>query len=254
VVGDIMNSLEFKELQNEMGDLLYKYESFLKKSHIIDCKIVNEYGDLILESLCLRNENSMLAHVCQMLNDKKSLDEVDAYIKDLRDKHQTSLSNLAKKREYVKTLVERLKDEEATKELEERFKELVKENHPAVKILITKVERMTYDQLRKCYLDNNLVEYESYLKLQESFIRPCTLTEKDYNNANQNYYQIRNNIAAEMNKKKNEYPLVLENVFENEMTIASHRANYIIDNNRLKADNKGLHQNVVSIYGEDITL
>lgn len=249
-----MNSLEFKELQNEVGDLLYKYESFLKKSHITDCRIINEYSDLILESLCLRNENSLLAHVCQMLNDKKSLDEVDAYIKEAKDKHQTNLINFNKKKEYSKKLVETLKDTEATKELEERFKEFVKENHPAVKIFITKVERMTYDQIRKCYLDNNLLEYESFLKLQESFIRPCVLTEKDYNNANQYYYQIRNNIVAEMTKKKNEYPLILENIFENDMTIASHKANYIIENNRFKADNKSLHQNVINIYGEDITL
>ena len=249
-----MNSLEFKELQNEMGDLLYKFEAFLKKCHITDCKIINEYSDVIAESVRLKAENSILAGICRDLNDNKSLDEVDANIQDLKNKYKTNCVNFENKKAYAKKLIENLEDEELTKELEERFKEFVKENHPAVKILITKAERMTYDELRKLYLDNNLAGYDAFLDLQKSFIRPCTLTEKDYNNANAYYYQIRGNIIAEMEKKKKEYPLILENVFENEMTIASHRANYIIENNKLKAANKALHQDVIRLYGEDVTL
>lgn len=249
-----MNSFEFKELQNEMGNVLYIYESFLKKSHIIDCKIVNEFHDQIKENIRLRNKNTIIVNVCKMLNENKTLDEVDAYINECRGKYETSMANLARKKDYAKVLVESLKDEEVTKELEERFKDFVKENHPAVKILITKAERMTYDELRKFYLDNNLSGFESFLDLQSSFIRPCALEEKDYNNANAYYFQTRNNIFAEMEKKKKEYPLALENVFDNEMTIESHRANYIIENNKLKAANKALQQDLIKVYGEDITL
>ena len=138
--------------------------------------------------------------------------------------------------------------------MKRRFKEFVKVNHPAVKILITKAERMTYDELRKLYLDNNLLAYEAFLDLQKSFIRPCQLTEKDYNNANAYYYQIRTNLVAEMEKKKHEYPYSLENVFENEMSIARHRANHIIENNKLRALNKSLHKDVIQVYGEDVNL
>lgn len=249
-----MNSLEFKELQNEMGNVLYKYESFLKKSHVLDCKIINEFYEQIRESIRLKNENIIITNVCKMLNDNKTLEEVDSYINENKNKHEISMTNLEKKKEYSKVLMEALKDEEVNNELESRFKEFVKENHPAVKILITKAERMTYDQLRKLYLDNNLSGFEAFLDLQSSFIRPCALEEKDYNNANGYYYQTRNNIFMEMEKKKKEYPLVLENVFENEMTIESHRANYIIENNKLKAQNKALHQDLINLYGEDIKL
>lgn len=249
-----MNSVEFKELQNEMGDLLYKYEAFLKKCHITDCKIINEYSDVIAESVRLKTENSILAGICKDLNDNKSLDEVDANIQNLKNKYKTSCVNFENKKVYAKRLIESLQNEELTKEFEERFKEFVKENHPAVKILITKAERMTYDELRKLYLDNNLAGYDALLDLQKSFIRPCVLAEKDYNNANAYYYQIRGNIIAEMEKKKNEYPLIFENVFENDMTIASQRANYIVENNKLKAANKALHQDVIRVYGEDVTL
>jgi hypothetical protein len=249
-----MNSLEFKELQNEMGNLLYKYEAFLKRCHITDCKIINEYHDVIAESIRLRAENSILASVCSMLNEKKSLDEVDNQIQDAKNKYQTTCVNFNNKREYAKVLLKNLNDEESTRELEERFKEFVIENHPAVKILITKMERMSYDQLRKLYLDNNLGGYESFLELQKSFFRPCQLTEKDYNTANAYYFDMRGKIVQEMDKKSKEYPLIFENVFENEMTIASHRANYIIENNKLKAANKSLHQDVINVYGEDINL
>ena len=179
-----MNSVEFKELQNEMGDLLYRYESFLKRCHVLDCRIINEYNDLIGEALRLRAENGMLANICGMLNEKKTLDEVDAQIQETKKKFETSTVNFNNKKQYAKVLVENLKDEESTKELEDRFKEFVKENHPAVKILITKMERMSYDQLRKLYLDNNLGGYESFLDMQKSFFRPCSIPENDYNKAN----------------------------------------------------------------------
>ena len=146
-----------------------KYESFLKKSHILDCKIVYTFYDQIKESLKYRNENTILANVCKMLNENKSLDEVDQYITECKTKYETSVANLGKKKDYAEILMRTLEDEEASKELELRFKDFVKENHPAVKILITKVERMTYDQLRKLYLDNNLAGYEAFLDLQQSF-------------------------------------------------------------------------------------
>lgn len=249
-----MEKMEFIKLQDEMGSYLYEYERFLKEGHIIDMKFTFHFYDLLEEQYTITSENALLTTLCAKLNDKVALADIDAFILSSKKDYNLKLVSYRNKNNNAKNVINSLDNVEYTKELEEYFKEYCLKDHPAVKIMITKLERMTFDELRIFYLNNNLQSYTALYDLQKESIRPCMLTEEQYQKACDYYNKTKNDIANEMEKKLSEYPYIKKDAFEDDITIAREKAEIIVALNKQKAMNKALHQEVIKLYGEDVKI
>ena len=249
-----MDSFEFNKIQKELGNYLYEYEKFIKDGHYLDMKYTNQFYSLLEEQFTINFENILLQQVCSKLIDKQSLDDIDSFIKSNKKEYNQKLVSYRKKNGNSKYVINAFNNDEVTKEFEEIFKAYCIENHPAVKIMITKLERLTFDELRVHYLNNNLSAYTELYELQKGVIRPCMLNDEQYSKAIEYYDKIKNDIANEMEAKLSEYPYNKKEVFENEITIAREKAELVVDINRKKQMNKALHQDIVNLYGEDITI
>ena len=249
-----MDKMEFVELQKEMGRYLYEYEKFIKDGHILDMKYINIYYDLLVEQFTITAENMLLQGVCDKLNNNVSLSDVDSFITSSKKDYNQKIVLYANKMNNARYVIDAFNDDEVTKELEELFRVYCLDNHPAVKIMITKLERMTFDELRANYLNNNLSGYTSLYELQKESIRPCILTEEHYPKAILYYDKIKIDIEKEMDKKMGEYPYIKKEVFDNDITLAREKADLIVNLNKQKQMNKALHQDVIKIYGEDIKI
>jgi hypothetical protein len=249
-----MDKIEFKELQKEIGKYLYEYEKFIKDGHIIDMKYIDCFYDLLVEQFIISSENMLLHGVCDKLNNNIPLTDVDSFIVSSKKDYNQKIVTYNNKRNNAKYVIDSYNDEEASKELEEVFRTYCLDNHPAVKIMITKLERMTFDELRVNYLNNNLSSYTALYELQKESIRPCMLTDEHYEKAISYYNKVKQDIMNEMEKKISEYPYIKKEVFDNDITIAREKADLIVNLNKQKQMNKALHQDVINIYGEDIKI
>ena len=77
-----MQYKDFLVLQGRVIDVLKNYAIFLKRGAQLNYRYTKEYKDEILKDFIIRNENTMLVTALSLLNDNKSLEEVDKYIQD----------------------------------------------------------------------------------------------------------------------------------------------------------------------------
>lgn len=251
-----MNSNDFKEIQEQFGETMYAYEQYLKKGYLLDMMYNYHFNDYIVKEYRLNIENELLKNVLEMLNAKESLDSVEAYISNAKKINAENLIALDKKfREatQVVNVTDNL-SEDMDESFETSFKEFVMVSHPAIKITVTKEEADMFSQLRRFYFTNNYSGFLACLELFEKSFAASSIKEDKYEEAARYYYDMMSEMKVDANKKSNLYPYDKENVFEDDITLASENAEFKGRIRVLTELNQSLQKDVLQIYGEEIKL
>lgn len=250
-----MNPIEFKELQNQMIESVYAYERFLKKGNLLDVEFNYNFHDYIEKGYKLDQENILMQDIILKLNNKESLESIESYISEFKAKYNKVYVALKQKERNCKAVCENSKvmSSAVIDEFERVFKDYVSSYHPAIKVYITKNEADLFEQLKKCYYENNYNAFQMLLDLNKN-LKKIDIPEEKYIEASQYYYSIMQQIKLDVDKRKNAYPYDKENVFNDEITIASEEAEFKVEMSKLLGINTSLHKDLVSAYGEDISL
>ena len=245
---------DFLKLQNDIKNILVEYTHFLKKAADLDLKYTTEFKDEIVKDFKLRNENSMLVQATTMLNDKKSLDEVDKYIEKYKANYSILFNNLNAKINNFSLAISNPLAEDKEKELEDHFINVVKTASPLLSIDSDPSYFNAFNLLQMLYQQHNYETYFADYDLNKELFK-----EKDYQNVDFEkyvayYMSLMQNITADINDKKTKYPFTKENVFEDEITIARERGDFRAVLSKVSEANKAIKADFKALYGENVEL
>lgn len=245
---------DFKVLQDQLIDILIEYAHFLKKGAQLHYKYSSTFKEEILKDFKLRNENTMLITALTMLNEKKTLDDVDNYINGYKKKYQNEFNQLNQRLLAADTICKRKIDAKEKKNLEESFMKFLKKFNPILRLETNSDYNNGYELLQLLYQQDN---YQTYLASYEMFIN--TFSEKnflgvDFDKYVNEYMNIMQRISLDIENKRKNFPYNKEEVFEDETTIAREMGDFRAKNNILVEANNAIHKDFVLAYGEDVKL
>lgn len=251
-----MNIKEFNEIKEQFGQTMYAYEQFIKKGYLLEMMYNYHFHDEIVIEYKINIENELYKNVLDMLHSKQSLDLVDAYIDNARKIHAQNLVSLDKKFNNAKAIVHKMDSmsEEEDVKLEEEFKKFVMISHPAVRGSVSKEDSSMYKQARQFYLINNL---PGFIEIQQLFMKsfvPSEIKEEDYVKYSQYYYKTMEDMKLDAANKVNQFPYSIENVFDDDITLASEKAEFKVKLNKISGLNDALKKDIIETYGEEINL
>lgn len=251
-----MNKKEFIELQKEFSDVIIGYEKFCKKGYVLNMKFNYTFCEYLIKEQYLKYENKLLIGICTMLSDKKTLDEVDKFIKTEKNEYNKFLINHTNGVTRFAQVIKRLNEmpNEILDLLENAFEDYVYKYHPAVNFITTEDEFKFYDVLKQCYYESNYSMFKEMLDLNKKFLKSTNFDEELQIKATYYYYDIMNQIKLEVNNKKDKYPYNIEYVFEDKISIASYEGEIRARINVLQSANQALHKDVIKLFGEDVIL
>lgn len=245
---------EFIKLQEQVKDILVNYTYFLKKGAQLNFKYTASFKDEILKDFKIRNENTMLITAITMLNDKKKLEEVDNYINDYKKNYSKDLINLNNRIIASTNILNNELTLELKEELEKHFVELVKNYYPALRLEENSEYIKAFELLQSLYQQNN---YNTYFASYELFKNLFTL--KDYHGVDFDryatiYMNLMQQITTDTVKRKQAYPYIKEEVFEDEISLAREKGDFKARINKLLEANASIKKDFVEIYGEMVEL
>ena len=249
-----MQYKDFIKLQNELKNILVDYTKFLKKGATLDLKYTNEFKDEILKDFKLRNENSMLIQASTMLNDKKSLEEVDKYIDNYKANYNILFNNLNAKINNCNLVFEKPLDEERKNELEEHFLNVVKTASPLLLIDADKAYYNSFNLLQMLYQQNNYETYFADYELNKELFNEKNFSNVDFDKYINYYMNLMQKITYDINQRKNKYPFDKENVFVDEISIARERGNFRANLTKISEANKAIKLDFKALYGKIVEL
>lgn len=249
-----MNKKEFEEIQEQMVKTLLVYEGFCKKANLLKARYNVLFGKYTETEIKLKLENELIVNVVKMLNDKKSLNEVEQIISKGKAIYSKAQVDMAKEFEHDALVVKSFEDEQQIITAEEAFKEYVTRNHPAIKMSVSNNEAQLYNALRSLYCENNASGFNSVLEMNKNLLSQVEFTEDKYTEYYKYYMNTARQIQLDMQKRLEAFPFIKEAVFTDDMSIAAEQADIRVRINALTGVNKALHVDLISVYGEDINL
>ncbi len=248
-----MNSKEFQELQNQLGEILYSYEQFCKKGFLLDLKYNINFDEDIAKEMRISSENTLLYNVASMISKKMALKDIDDYIEKVKKDFNQKIEMFQQKSKNLKVLFDNMKDK-PTDSLEIEFKNYVMQYHPAIKKSVSKQEGSLYEILKKLYWENNYSGFLAVKELNQNTLCVKEFVVEEYTNTAEFYYNTMEQIKIDITKKKQMFPFNKEEVLEDEISLAQEHAEYKIRLNKALGMNKSLHKDIMNLYGEDIIL
>ncbi len=251
-----MNKNEFMQLQSELAEVVIEYEKFCKKGHILDLRFNYSLNELLVKLEYLKCENGLLIGISTMLADKKRLDEIEAFINNERAAYAKMIVERSKKVSNAAHVLKVMKElpVEIVDLLEESFADYTVNYHPAVKFVSTDDENILYDHLKKFYYENNYSGFKEMLDLNKKLLKKSDFDEDMQMKAISYYYDIMEQMAKDVNQRKNEYPYNIEPIFANKISIAAYEGDLRTTISKLTEANKALHEDIIASYGEDVVL
>ncbi len=253
-----MNKKEFMELQAQLADVVVAYETFCKKGHLLDLRFNYALNELLVKEEYLRYENGLLAGICTMIIDKKGLDKVEAYVKQQREEYAKRIVARTQKVSHAAHILKVMKElpNEIIDLLEDSFKEYVINYHPAVKFISSEDENILYEHLKKFYYENNYSGFKEMLDLNKNLLKKASFDDDEEFQLKviNYYYGIMEEMATDVNKRRTEYPYNIEPIFNDKLSIAAYEGELRALISKLADGNKALHEDLINLYGEDITL
>ena len=245
---------DFIKLQNELKDIIVEYTCFLKKGARLDLRYTYEYKDEISTDFRLRNENTMLVNATTMLNDKKSLDEVDKYIQEYKNNYSLGSANLSKKILAAQTVFENKIDDDSIKELENHFLDISRRCNPLLKMDSSKDYYNIFNYLQMLYQQNNYQTYFAAYDLYKNMFVEDDFHNVDFEKYINYYMNLMQKINMDTINKKKGFPFNKEEVFEDEISIARERGDFKANLSKLKEANKAIKEDFKLAYGEIVEL
>lgn len=251
-----MNKKEFSELQTQIASLLIEYENFCKKGYQLDLKYNYTFCELLMKEERIKFENNLIIGVCTMLADKKSMEEVDAFIQKQKNEYNALFVRHSQKVTNAAQVLKAMKElpAEIVKLLEDSFNEYVLNYHPAVKYITSEEEGKLYEYVRKAYYDNNYSAFKEMLELNKNILKPADFKEEQYVDAASYYYSIMVEMNKDVSIKRTKYPYNIEEILESKISIAAYEADIRTRITKLTGANKALHKDLIEVYGEDIII
>ncbi len=249
-----MEYKDFELIQNQLIEILIDYSYFLKKGAQLDYKYCYTFKDEIAADFKIRNENTMLMTAIQMLADKKSLDEVDNYIEEYKKNYAVGLNQMNQKLLISTNATNNRLDDEHQKLLDDHFNEMIKNYYPALRMTDDQEYIRSFELLQLLYQQNNYDTYfASYELFKDKFVK------KDYHGVNLEkyanfYFTFMQRITVDTNQRKNKFPYIKEEVFEDEITVAREKGDFKARINKLIEANKAIKKDFKEVYGEIIEL
>ena len=245
---------DFLTLQEQLKTILVDYSYFLKKGAQLNYKYIHYFKDEVLKDFQIRNENTMLVTAITMLKDKKKLDEVDKYLEDYKLNYQKELSNLNKRILAADKVCNTKINDEAQKELEEHFLDLVRNYYPALRLEENQEYVKSFELLQLLYQQNN---YNTYFATYDLFKN--LFVEKNYQNVDYDkyanvYLNLMQRVTTDTVQRKQGFPYTKEDAFEDEITIAREKGDFRANLNKLSEANKVIKEDFKEAYGELVEL
>lgn len=249
-----MQYKEFLVLQGRVIDVLKNYAIFLKRGAQLNYRYTKEYKDEILKDFIIRNENTMLVTALSLLNDKKSLEEVDKYIQDYKKNYQNEYNVLSKRIIASESVSSITLDENKQKELEKHYFELLEKYNPLLRMETNSEYIRSYELLQLLFQQNNYQTYFASYELFKDMFSEKDFTKVDFDKYMNYYLDLMQKIAVDIQNRKKNYPFTIESVFEDEISIAREKGEFKAKINKLIEANKAIKEDFKEAYGEIVEL
>lgn len=251
-----MNKKEFDEILYDYSKKINIFERINKEAYLLDMKYIFTFKEYSIDDFLYTQENKSLFEIIQKINDKENMEAVDKFIQEKKlemDKLKKFINNKNIAANQINIHQGEL-TEEVKKEIEDLFFDFCQKYHPAVKMKVSKQEANLYYNLRQAYFEDNFAMLDSLYNEYKKAFDVISFNESQYIEVAQYYYETSRGTDNQIYKMKHEYPLVKENVFEDELSIAREKSELRVHLNKLKEANKNLHKDIINLYGEDINL
>ena len=205
---------EFEKIQEQLINILIDYAYFLKKGAQLNYKYTAEFKDEILKDFHLRNENTLLITAVTMLNEKKSLEEVDKFIDNFKKNYEIEFNKMNQRISMSLSVVGFNNTDDSIKELEDHFKDCIRKYNPMVRMEENPDFIKVYDLLQILYQQNN---YQTYFATYDLF--KDLLKEKKYEGVNFDKYlsyytTLMQKITVDTKERVKNYPYIKEEVLK----------------------------------------
>lgn len=251
-----MNRLEFNEMVKEFGEDVYSFEKFLKKGFVLEASYITIYNELLKDINYVTFENNLLKDAIEKLSNNETIDSIKIYLIDNRKKLNDSIAQLVARDTYYKKVYDSaysfLTNE--NEDVEALYRDYCLNHHPAVRAFISKQEEKLSNYLKKEYFENNFNNLKTLLEKNQGVFINDEIGEDKFNDISAHYFKLRKNMNVERAARLKKYPFVKENVFKDELSIASEEADLRVQLKKLKDLNEALHKDYVSAFGEDFKL
>lgn len=248
-----MNRTEFNEIQEQMAQSLIVYERFCKKANYLKAKYNSHFSKYTEQEVKYKLENDLMVNVIKMLNDKKSLDEVDKIIEKGKAIYVKAMVDMANEFKHDDLVVKSFENADV-QEVENAYEQYTRINHPAIKMQVSNNEAQLYQALRSLYFQNNLSAFNSVLQMNQNLISTVEYTEDKFVEYYKYYMNTARQIQNDMENKLKNFPFTKEEIFQDDMSIASEEGELRAKINKLAGINKSLHKDFINVYGEDLNL
>lgn len=251
-----MNRLEFNEMVKEFGEDVYSFEKFLKKGFILEASYITVYNGLLKDINYITFENNLLKDGMEKLKNNQSLEDINKYLLENKKKVNDTIAQLVTRDIYYKKVYDSAYQflSKENEELEEIYKDYCLKHHPAVRAFISKQEEELSNYLKKEYFEDNLENLKTLLEKNQGVFINDEIEESKFNDVSGHYFKLRKNMNVERQTRLQKYPYIKENVFKDDLSIASEEADLRIQLKKLKDLNEALHKDYVANFGNDFKL
>ncbi len=251
-----MNRLEFNEMVKEFGEDVYDFEKFLKKGFILEASYITIFNGLLKEINHATFENNLLKDGIEKLKNNESVDDINKYLIENKKKINDTIAQLVVRDNYYKKVYDSAYSflTKENEEVEALYKDYCLKHHPAVRAFVSKQEEELSNYLKKEYFEDNLEHLKTLLEKNQGVFINDEIEDSKFNDISGHYFKLRKNMNVEKQARLKKYPFIKENVFKDELSIASEEAELRIQLKKLKDLNEALHKDFTQIFGSDFIL
>lgn len=248
-----MNREEFDLMKKEFGDFIYRYEWFLKNGFLADLKYNTVFYDYINEVAKIHSETQLIAN-CLSIPAIKVKEEIEKYKNEIA----SQMKREEEKHEYAKLIIGNYDKEtlERKKEMEKLFHDFALNYHPIVTINRNTEMKDVFQTLRKLYNENNLDAFKLLFEESKKGFEAPVIEEKDFNDVQRAYMQMKNNLAQTMNNLVKKYPYTKTDVFKDndEMRIKAEEGEIIAARSKEIKANKEARAKYKEVFNKEFSL
>ncbi|MBQ7641290.1 MAG: hypothetical protein IJS83_02375 [Acholeplasmatales bacterium] len=245
-----MNKQEYEEMRLEFADLVYRYEAFMKRGYLTDCRYSLTYFEALKEARRYESEAAVITQAIQS-KDKYKIEEILKAIDNAKESYKQEMIQTENKHNYCVQLFSIINkfDKSVFDESENLFRKFIYDYHPVVCLNASKDAKNVYEMLKKFYFECNHLGFKEFLEMNKKVFEVDPITEDRYVEASQVYFQFRGNINNTFNQLEKQYPYNKISVFEDEMRIIAEKDDLEIRVKKLKELLKNVRKDFFDAFG-----
>lgn len=252
-----MNKEEYELMRQEMTDLVYKYELFVKDGSITDLRYNKTFYDQLKKHRYYEIENEIMAKAIEIQTKNNTGIELPNFISKMETSYHGENQTAVKKNEYANQIIplmDKISPNEKH-EFEQYFHDFIYKYHPLITLTQDKDYINSFQVLRRCYCENNRKSFNAILDtLTNKLDEMQKTTTEEFTEASIAYYDIRVNISKQMLDNKTKYPYNKTEVFQDNMTIQAEKDDIEIQTDKLRQAGLKIHKDYINVFGKDYKL